>query len=183
MIKTTQLELSPREFERFYAKQIDRGADSFRKKHLLGIIKSFTFGIGGVLFILSSSVQFNLVPIGMTSFLFGCYYFYIWAKLYTSFKKTRQDIESELNMCLAKYTEDDLIKISIDTENILYLDNSELINSTHWQLLTEMSNEENQLSRLLSKMEQLLKLRSFEVGGIFYESFANQLKKGFRITT
>lgn len=182
MIKSTQLELNPREFERFYAKQIDRGVASFRKKHLLGIVKSFTFGMSGVLLILSSSVQFNLVPIGMTSFLFGCYYFYIWAKLFTSFKKTRQDIENELQRCLAKYKEDDLIKISIDTENILYLDNSDLIDGSHWQLLTEMSNEENQLAKLLSRMEQLIKLRSFEVGGIFYESLANQLKKGFKVS-
>ena len=182
MILTNQLELNPQEFQRFYANQLERGEQAFRKRRLLGIIKSIVFGLGGVLLILASSVKFNLVPIGMTSFLFGCYYFYIWAKLESSFLKNKLEIEKELKVCLAKLSEDKKITILVNSEEVRYYENGELFNSSEWNYISVLDQEEDQLAMALDKLQQLVKIRSFEVGSLFYDSFLSQLKSGFRIS-
>lgn len=182
MILKTQLKFEVEEFREFYRTQIQKGEVAFRKKRFTEIFKSFSLCFGGITLTVISSIDLNLVPVGITMFLFGSYYMYVWAKLRHTFIRTKKATEDELNTYLQEHKKTDLISISVDKEKIHYYENGIYVNATDWKYLSSIHCQDDHFYLIFDKLEQLFLIPRFAVEEIFYESLLSLARKNFKIS-
>lgn len=175
------MEYKPEDFQRFYDEQIQKTEKLLFQKINGELYKSIGLFVVGITLILVSNIDFNLIPVGVTFFLFGIYFLYLSFKFRTMLVSSTKSTRRELREFLKKHQQTRSMGLRMDDFKIEYYENDQLINTTWWASLSQATFHDDFIFLFFKNRHDNFMIPRFAVESTIYDEMKQLIKSKIKV--